>query len=217
MGGKRISTTSTTAGETSFHTSNRRIFLVSSITTAATSSLLLPQTAAFAYDPDPDKVKESLYLMSRVQEATLQQERLVRNTQLQETLQRKMNLSLKLVSKSYRVQDQINFCSQYVNPEALVEATMAGNQAVQDLQSAIDFVKQDLGKGELTKDQKEYLFEALSSTRENLFVFLDYMPQEKVDQARLRVEEENKLNRKEFDLDSDAAIFNPVTLPWKNR
>ena len=185
---------------------------------ATTGAIFGEPGRVYAYEADPDPLRESLYLMSRVQEATLQQERLVKRSTEQEVLQRKMKLSLKLIEKSYRLQDQINFASQYIQPpDALVETTAYGNQAVADLQSAIDFVKSDLKTGALTSDQKSFLLECLTSTRESLFLFLDTMPPEKLAKARARVEDENKLNIEEFDLDSDAAIFNPVPLPWKER
>ena len=41
------------------------------------------------------------------------------------------------------------------------------------------------------------------------------MPQEKLEQARLRIERENVDNRDEFDGPSDAGLYNPVKLPWK--
>jgi hypothetical protein len=58
---------------------------------------------------------------------------------------------------------------------------------------------------------------SMRSCRDNLFVFLQYMPQEKLNAARFRVEDENVKNRDEFDGDADAGVYNPVTLPWKQQ
>lgn len=169
-----------------------------------------------AYDPDPDKLRESLYLMSRVQEATVQQERLVNRNLKQEELKQKMKLSLRLVDRSYKLLDQINFTSQYVMPQSeIVDATEAGLLAVESLQSAIDYVNTDLNVGELKKEQKEFLISALRSTRDEIFTYVKYMPQDKLEQARLRIERENVDNREEFDGPSDAGVYNPVKLPWK--
>lgn len=71
--------------------------------------------------------------------------------------------------------------------------------------------------GGFEKGQKEYLTGNLSECRECLFDFFSYMPQDILEGARKRVEEENVANRDEFDGDDDAGVYNPVVLPWKNR
>ena len=190
------------------------------IVLAAPTATLLTQTArpALAYTPDPDPLRESLYLMSRVQEATVQQERFVNKATEQDVLKNKMKLTLRLVEKNYRLLDQITFAAEYVTPaSALVDATTAGFESAEALQNAIDYVKSDLKSGPFEKDQKEYLTSNLTECRERLFDFLSYMPQDKLQAARKRVEEENVANRDEFDGDSDAGVYNPVVLPWKNR
>lgn len=179
------------------------------------ATIMLP-TPARAYTPDPDKLQESLYFISRVQEATVQQERFVSKAETQEDLQKKMKLTLRLVEKNYRLLDQINYCSSFVEPEdKIVVATEAGYEAADSLQEAIDFVKNGLGTGPLTDKQRIFLMTSMQDTRENLFVFLKYMPQNKLKNARLRVEDENVKNRDEFSGDEDAGVYNPVVLPWK--
>ena len=190
------------------------ILSISSIT--AVSSVVMQPHVSHAYDADPDKLRESLYLMSRVQEATVQQERLVNRNLKQEELKPKMKLSLRLVDRSYKLIDQINYTSQFVSPQSdIVVATEAGLGAVEALQSAIDYVNTDLKVGELSAEQKEYLIDALQTTRNELFTYVNYMPQDKLAQARLRIERENVDNRDEFDGPSDAGLYNPVKLPWK--
>ena len=206
-----------------YYSSTRRDYIIQiSVATSSFSSvagMIGFMKPAMAYTPDPDPLRESLYLISRVQEATVQQERFISRSTLQQELQMKMKLTLKLVEKNYRLLDQINYASTFVNPkDALVEASEAGYEAVDALQSAIDFVRNDLnGEGPLTDSQKAFLTTSMQSCRENLFVFLQYMPQDKLEAARKRVEEENVLNREEFDGDADAGVYNPVILPWKNR
>ena len=129
--------------------------------------------------------------MSRVQEATAQQERFVNNAQTQDALKSKMKLTLRLVEKNYRLLDQITFASEYVSPaSAVVEATSAGYESAEALQAAIDYVNSDLKAGQFEKGQKDYLTSNLSDCRERLFDFLEYMPKDKVDAARKRVEVE---------------------------
>ena len=180
-----------------------------------------PPQPALAYTPDSDKLRESLYLMSRVQESTVQLERLIKNSKTQDELKPKLKLKLKLVQASYRLQDQINYASQFVDPpDGLVAATEAGNIAVSSLQDAVVFVRDELpGTGPITTEQRDFLNESLQNTRDALFTFLDYMPKEKLEAARKRVEVENVDNREEFDddlaYDKSAGIYNPVKLPWK--
>jgi len=174
-------------------------------------------TASYGYEPDVDPLRESLYLISRVQEATVQQERFVRKATDQKALQNKMKLTLLLIEKNYKLVDQVTYCSTFIPSEHLVEATEAGNEAAEELQSAIDFVRAELKSGPLDPKQKDVINDALRTTRESLFIFLDFLPQEKIEQAHKRVEEENKANIEEFDGDEDAGVYNPVMLPWKNR
>jgi hypothetical protein len=149
---------------------------------------------ALAYTPDADPLRESLYLMSRVQEATVQQERFVERSAMQEELKSKMKLTLRLVEKNYRVLDQVTFASEFVvPPSGVVEATTAGYEAADALQNAIDYVNTDgvegLGTGPFEVGQKEYLRRNLHECRERLFDFLSYMPPDKLEGARKRVEE----------------------------
>jgi hypothetical protein len=149
---------------------------------------------ALAYTPDADPLRESLYLMSRVQEATVQQERFVDRATRQEALKSKMKLTLRLVERNYRVLDQVTFASQFVVPSSgLVEATTAGYEAADALQNAIDYVNTDgvggLGMGPFEVGQKDYLRRNLRECRERLFDFLSYMPRDKLEEARKRVEE----------------------------
>lgn len=181
--------------------------------------------ASFAYTPDPDKLQESLYFISRVQEATVQQERFMNKLGGTTELRTKLKLTLRLVDKNYKLLDQINFSSAFVTPaDKLVEASEAGYEAVDALTSAIEFVKKDENwvKGDpsdksdaASKDRVTFLTEAMQTCREQLLVYTDYMPVEKLKNARYRVEDENISNREEFDGDDDAGVYNPVNLPWK--
>jgi len=129
-----------------------------------------------------------------------------------------MKLTLRLVEKNYRLLDQITFASEFVTPASkVVEATSAGYEAAEALANAIEYVNSDLKRGDFEEGQKEYLTSNLRECRERLFDFLEYMPRDVLEGARKRVEEENVANRDEFDGDSDAGVYNPVVLPWKNR
>ena len=51
-----------------------------------------------------------------------------------------MKLTLRLVDKSYRVLDQINYISKFIEGDDVVRAAQAGNEAAEALNDAIDFV-----------------------------------------------------------------------------
>lgn len=182
------------------------------------SPITFHTVASYAYTPDSDALRESLYLISRIQEATCLQERYI---QKKAPPIKKMKLTLRLVDRSYRLLDQINYITKFIPDQDVVMAAQIGNEAADSLQDALDFVYQyDKDGDSMTAAQKEFLVEALTNTREKLFDFCAYLPnQDKLKEARARVEEENKLNQDEFDPDlaNDAGIYNPIELPWKNR
>ena len=200
-------------------------------TTYRMGSLLFSAAAAAAaptpvgaYTPDPDPLRESLYLVSRVQEATCLQERYM-DRKIPPIA--KMKLTLRLVDRSYRLLDQVNYISKFIRDDDIVMATQLGNEAADSLQEAIDFVyalpagsSKKADEALMTPEQRDVLKRTLTETREKLFDYLDYVPdQDKVMDARKRVEEENRLNQDEFDpdLSNDAGVYNPVVLPWKLR
>ena len=155
-----------------------------------TSSVTINNQPAIAYTPDSNPLRESLYFISRVQEATVQQERFVNRSTQQDVLKNKMKLTLRLVEKNYRLLDQITYCAEYITPESkVVEATTVGYEAAEALQNAIDYVNADLKAGDFENGQKEYLISNLKECRECLFDFLSYMPQDDLASARKRVEE----------------------------
>ena len=181
---------------------------------------------ANAYTPDSDPLRESLYLICRVQEATCLQERYIEKSR--PPIQ-KMKLTLRLVDKSYRLLDQVNFISKNIQGNDVVAATQLGNEAADALQEAIDFVYEYASKSKgqdsgamMTLEQRDFLKASLTECREKLFDFVEYLPPDdkiKLLEARKRVEDENSLNKDEFDPDlaTDAGVYNPVALPWKNR
>lgn len=193
--------------------------LVAAAAVATTTVFAPPLLSAHAYTPDVDPLRESLYLICRVQEACVLQERYIEK---QRPPLQKMKLTLRLVDRSYRLLDQINYVSLYISAPDVVAATQMGNEAAEALQEAIDFVasyQQDASA--MTNEQKDFLKESLTTTREKLFDFLDYLEttqQPKLLEARSRVERENALNKDEFDPDlaTDAGVYNPIVLPWKS-
>ena len=77
-----------------------------------------------------------------------------------------MKLTLRLVDRSYRLLDQINYISKFIPTEDIVLAVQVGNEAADSLQDAIDFVNQyDKGGDSMTVSQKEFLIDSLTNTQ----------------------------------------------------
>lgn len=209
---------------------HRRRILQGIVVAVATSAAFpVFPSPSVAYTPDPDKLQESLYFISRVQEATVQQERFINKLGNggadPAQLRGKLKLTLRLVDKNYKLLDQINFSSAYITPaDMLVEASEAGYEAVDALQGAIEYVNKDGNWNDNGKDKDKdkdneprtaFLTSSMQTCREQLLVYTSYMPADKLKNARYRVEDENVKNREEFDGDDDAGVYNPVNLPWK--
>jgi len=199
-------------------------YRIGSLLFSAAAAAAAAPSPVGAYTPDPDPLRESLYLVSRVQEATCLQERYM-DRKIPPIA--KMKLTLRLVDRSYRLLDQVNYISKFIRDDDILMATQLGNEAAESLQEAIDFVyalpagsSKKADEALMTPEQRDVLKRTLTETREKLFDYLDYVPdQDKVMDARKRVEEENRLNQDEFDpdLSNDAGVYNPVVLPWKLR
>ena len=109
------STTSNNNDKNSAHINiNRREYMKQILTIPSSTILLINNNniqPAIAYTPDANPLRESLYYISRVQEATVQQERFITKATKQDVLKNKMKLTLRLVEKNYKLLDQITYCA----------------------------------------------------------------------------------------------------------
>lgn len=184
----------------------------------APSDLGMADTASTPRIPlknsDPKRLQNSIYLISRVQEATAQQERLVSTGKFKDAQRNNIKMALKMMLDNYQLGDQIVIASGYLDPDKIIKASQAGNEAIDTLQTAQEYFAKDLKVAGLTDEQRTFIVQAMQSTRSKLDGFLAYLPEDVVQKARRQVEEENELNMKEF-VGQDGGITNPVKLPWK--
>mmetsp|Transcript_102159 Transcript_102159/g.288551 ORF Transcript_102159/g.288551 Transcript_102159/m.288551 type:complete len:286 (-) Transcript_102159:95-952(-) len=176
-----------------------------------------PQAPAAAQDEqtEREKLQEALYLISRVQEATVQEERLVTTGKFKDVQRNNIRMALNMMVDNYRLNDQLVTAAKFVEPKtSLVQASQLGSDAVEALQTAQEYFAADLKVNKLSDDQRKFLQAAMSTTRSKLESFISYMPTNEVAAARRRVEDENEKNAKEF-AGELGAMINPVTLPWK--
>lgn len=169
-------------------------------------------------DNDPRKLQESLYWISRVQEATAQEERLVSTGKFKDMQRNNIKMALNMMLENYRLADNIVVASGYVTPQdSVIRASQAGGEAVEVLQTAQEYFAKELKVTGLTEEQRKFIVDAMKATRAKLDGFLNYMPAEAVQAARKQVEDENALNIKEYVGESSGGIINPIVLPWKQQ
>eukprot|EP00440_Ansanella_granifera_P015979 gb/GFBE01017359.1/.p1 GENE.gb/GFBE01017359.1/~~gb/GFBE01017359.1/.p1 ORF type:complete len:263 (+),score=61.42 gb/GFBE01017359.1/:1-789(+) len=166
---------------------------------------------------DPKKLEEAIYLISRVQEASVQQERLVTTGKFKDVQRNSITMALNMMLDNYRLSDQVVLASGYVQPTSnIVKASQAGNEAIDVLETAKEYFGTPLKVSGLSDQQRQFIIDAMQAVRKKLDTFLTYLPEDVIRAARKRVEDENEANQKEFVAqDGMAAMSNPVTLPWK--
>lgn len=165
---------------------------------------------------DQGELREALYMISRVQEATVQQERLVTTGKFKDVQRNNINMGLQMMERNYKLADQIVVASNYIEPrDQVLQATNLGNQAIDILQTAREYFGKELQVTSLSNEQRKFLVDAMQTTRLRLEEYLKFMPSEDLEAARRRVEDENAANLREYKGEDGAGILNPVTLPWK--
>jgi len=164
---------------------------------------------------DVNELEEALYLISRVQEATVQQERLVTTGKFKDVQRNSITMALNMMLDNYKLSDQIVAASGYVEPkDNIMKASQVGNEAVDALETAKEYFGTPLKVSGLSDEQRKFIVQAMQACRDKLDRFLVYVPEESLKKARQRVEDENDLNRKEY-VGEDGGILNPVVVPWK--
>lgn len=162
-----------------------------------------------------NELTDAIVLISRVQEATVQEERLVTTGKFKDVQRNDIKRALNMMIKNYGLADQVVKASAYVEqPNKMMEATTVGNEAVDALETCRDYFNTNLKVDVIGPQQRDFVVKAMGVTRTKLDGFLRYLPQDQVDAARRQVEEENAMNMKEFQ-GEDGSILNPVAVPWK--
>jgi hypothetical protein len=162
-----------------------------------------------------DELQQALYLISRVQEATVQQERLVTTGKFKDMQRNSIKMALNMMLDNYKLGDQIVVASAYAGTDKALSASQAGNEAIDVLETAKEYFSKELKVSGLTDVQRTFIVDAMSTTRNKLDSFLTYMPEDTVAAARKQVEDENDANMREYKSPDGTTIMNPVKLPWQ--
>lgn len=170
---------------------------------------------------EDEKLQEALILISRVQEATAQEERLVTTGKFKDLQRNSIKMALNMMLDNYQLNDQIVLASGWASSSDVQKCKQSGDEAVETLQTVLEYFSKDLKVNTLSDQQRKFMQDAMKSCRTKLETFLTYMPPDKVKAARKVIEDENEVVIREYkefkakDGDMDNAIINPVREPWK--
>jgi len=150
-------------------------------------------------------LESSLYTILRVREATEQETRLIKSGKFKDVQRANVKLACRFMLQNYRLADNFNSASTYLNGNKRYEATDAGQAVVQALYTILEYFDssdvENLKVG-MTNNMagKEYIvINGLDAARNGIDRFLAYFPQQEVDAVKELILEENRLNEKEFD------------------
>jgi len=199
-------------------TSSRRSFLDTLIATSTTTTILSSPIDSLAEEEKASSAKlrplsDCIYNILRVREATEQESRLISTGKFKDVQRANVKLAVKFMVINYRLSDSVIAASSYLSGNARVQASGAGQNAVQSLYTILEYFDssdvENIKVGSDSMAGKESIVnKGLESVRRDLDDFLSYFPQDIVDQAKAKIAEENELNFKEFD-PSLGTILNP--------
>eukprot|EP00578_Thalassiosira_sp_NH16_P030522 CAMPEP_0181078800 /NCGR_PEP_ID=MMETSP1071-20121207/1682_1 /TAXON_ID=35127 /ORGANISM="Thalassiosira sp., Strain NH16" /LENGTH=265 /DNA_ID=CAMNT_0023160145 /DNA_START=40 /DNA_END=837 /DNA_ORIENTATION=- len=202
-------------------TSNsRRSFLGSVIaaTTASAATVVQSPLAALAADDESSqsgpKIKPLstyIYNVLRVREATEQETRLINSGKFKDVQRANVKLAVKFMINNYKLSDSVVAGSSYLKGNARVQASGAGQSAVQSLFTIVEyFDSSDVEniKVDSLSGKEAIVNNGLKSVRRDIDDFLSYFPNDVVDEAKSKIMSENELNFKEFD-PRLGSILNP--------
>ncbi|EKX45360.1 hypothetical protein GUITHDRAFT_108628 [Guillardia theta CCMP2712] len=184
---------------------------ISTDTPSQPSQSVLDQYKNVKPEVDADPLKTAIVAILRIQEATLQEARLINTGNFRDLQRNNIKMATKMMIENYKMNDIITKASAFAKPNQINDCSQIGREAVQDLQTILDYFDEqprELKVSELSADKKEFVIKALTSCRQKLDQFLSYFPTEKIAEGRKQVMEENEMNRKE--LPADIQILNPV-------
>jgi len=216
---RRAAALSWAAGGTLLGSREAQAFTPADLGGGSTAGIVEDRQSLPQVDLTEEALQENLYYISRVQEATVQQERLVSTGKFKDTQRNNIRMALRMMLENYKLGDNVVAASAYAEPKSNVfPASQAGKEAIEVLETCREYFAKDLKVSGLTDDQRKFILEGMQQTRTKLDSFLTYMPADVVQKARKQVEDENAMNLKEFvNSNGEKTILNPVVLPWQQK
>lgn len=154
----------------------------------------------------------SLYLIRRVQEATVQEERLLKSGKYKDLQRSNVKLAATMMLRNYQLEDCIITASRAAGLGKVQQASESGRNAIDALNQIneyFDSSENSLKVNTITAEKQQFVLKALNTARDNLDNFLGYMPPEVVAKATQIVQEENDLNAAEYKV-TGAGYLNPA-------
>lgn len=199
----------------------RRSFLVGNAVgvASAAATLLTSPLVARAEEDDASSQSSSkikplstyIYNVLRVREATEQETRLISTGKFKDVQRANVKLAVKFMINNFKLSDSVIAASAYLAGNARVQASGIGLSAVQNLYTIVEyFDSSDVEniKVDSLAGKEALVNNGLKSVRRDLDDFLSFFPTEVVEEAKLKITNENALNFKEFD-PSLGSILNP--------
>lgn len=192
---------------------SRRQWLASSAAAiVGSASLATNIQPAYADDEKEEKNKkpgvsleDSLYLILRVREATQQETRLITTGKFKDIQRANVKLAVSMMVTNYRLSDNINTAAAYLPTGNSMKAINTGQAAVQNLQTILEYFDTSdvqnlkVNEASMSGEKQALVLKGLESAKTNLDAFISFFPIELVDSIKQRIQNENELNRKEFD------------------
>ena len=197
----------------------RRSFLGGAVLSAPLAFVLpLPNRAvARSTLTTAESAEQSLYLILRAQEATLQELRLIKKGLYKDVQRANIKLAVKFILKNYNLLDNFLNVSQNIVPESKqIEANGIAQEIVSDLTTILEyFDSQDVqnlkvgGVGALASATEPFVIEGLVSANKKIQLYIDLCPTDSVERVMATISYENELNMKEFPEDVLGKLKNP--------
>jgi len=171
-----------------------------------------PRPSNAIYDNDP--LKDNLYFIIRVKEATLQESRLISGGRYKDVQRANVKLAIRFMINNYQLSDRIIASSNFISDFGKRQrATETGMSVVENLTTIMEYFDaggvENLKVGASGMGGKEPLVKkGLESAGKKIDDFLTYFPESEVSAVKEFIAEENALNEKEFDTKL-GAIINP--------
>eukprot|EP00526_Cylindrotheca_closterium_P018920 CAMPEP_0113626900 /NCGR_PEP_ID=MMETSP0017_2-20120614/13922_1 /TAXON_ID=2856 /ORGANISM="Cylindrotheca closterium" /LENGTH=238 /DNA_ID=CAMNT_0000537117 /DNA_START=28 /DNA_END=744 /DNA_ORIENTATION=- /assembly_acc=CAM_ASM_000147 len=191
---------------------DRRCFVGAMLasTTAALTTGSLPSFAA----EEAETLESYLYRVLRVREATQQERRLIKSGKFKDIQRANVKLAVKFMVQNYRLGDAVVGASAYLNGGNQMKAINAGQTAVQNLQTILEYFDTSdvenikVGANNMA-GKEELVLQGLQTAQSNLDQFLTYFPEATVQGIKDKIFTENDLNVKEF----DKSLGDIINLP----
>lgn len=197
------------------HNEGRREVL-GTIVASSLGALLAPGVVAAKEEGDvaenagPNLLRY-IYLIRRVQEATQQEERLIKTGKFKDLQRANIKMATNMMLRNYQLNDCVLQAAKAAPSAKIYEATAAGQEAVDALRlidSYFDSASNSLTVNVLEGDKQQFVIKALTTCRTQLDTFLSYMPPDVVKKATDIVAEENEANAREYRSDDGTGILN---------